>query len=84
MLIAKEHELRQAVKDYDVQLNQVTQSLAEFKSRALNAELKLEETTSNTSRTQELEKEVKEKTLLIRKLRHEGMHSIHIPLSLFH
>lgn len=39
--IAKDHELRQAVKDYESQLVQVTQSLAEFKSRALNAEVRL-------------------------------------------
>ncbi|KAJ7792926.1 hypothetical protein B0H14DRAFT_2928687 [Mycena olivaceomarginata] len=63
---AKDHELRQAVKDYNSQLTQVTQSLAEYKHRALTAE-------TNTSRTQELEKEVKEKTLLIEKLRHEAI-----------
>ncbi|KAF7344534.1 Guanylate kinase [Mycena sanguinolenta] len=70
---AKDHELRQAVKDYNSQLTQVTQSLAEYKHRALTAELQLEETQTNTSRTQELEKEVKEKTLLIEKLRHEAI-----------
>ncbi|KAK0203695.1 hypothetical protein DFS33DRAFT_1261123 [Desarmillaria ectypa] len=70
---AKEHELRQAVKDYDSQLIQVTQSLAEYKHRALTAELALEETRTNTTRTYELEKEVKEKTLLIGKLRHEAV-----------
>ncbi|KAJ7792396.1 hypothetical protein B0H14DRAFT_2931307 [Mycena olivaceomarginata] len=35
---AKDHELRQAVKDYNSQLTQVTQSLAEYKHRALTAE----------------------------------------------
>ncbi|KAJ7634718.1 hypothetical protein FB45DRAFT_743754 [Roridomyces roridus] len=70
---AKDHELRQAVKDYDSQLIQVTQSLAEFKHRALTAELQLEESQTNTSRTQELEKEVKDKSLLIEKLRHEAI-----------
>ncbi|KAF6764189.1 hypothetical protein DFP72DRAFT_416196 [Ephemerocybe angulata] len=68
---AKDHELRQAVKDYDAQLQQVTLSLAEFKHRAHTAELKLEESHSNISRTQELENQVKEKNLLIGKLRHE-------------
>ena len=38
-LIAKDHELKQAVKDHEVQLLQTTQLLAEFKSRALNAEV---------------------------------------------
>ncbi|KAG6854485.1 hypothetical protein C0991_006087 [Blastosporella zonata] len=70
---AKDHELKQAVKDYDSQLTQVTQSLAEFKHRALTAELQLEESHTNVSRTQELEKEVKDKNLLIGKLRHEAV-----------
>jgi hypothetical protein len=93
---AKDHELRQAVKDYDSQLNQATLSLAEFKHRALTAEvifpfyntnaylilhpqLQLEESHTNISRTQELEKEVKEKVLLIGKLRHEGSSSSQCP-----
>ncbi|KAJ7037871.1 hypothetical protein C8F04DRAFT_1327544 [Mycena alexandri] len=70
---AKDHELRQAVKDYNSQLIQVTQSLAEYKHRALTAELQLEDSQTNTSRTQELEKEVKDKTLLVEKLRHEAI-----------
>lgn len=42
----------------------------------------LEETQTNTSRTQELEKEVKEKNLLIGKLRHEGAYlPVHFVLS---
>ncbi|CAA7268242.1 unnamed protein product [Cyclocybe aegerita] len=68
---AKDHELRQAVKDYESQLFQATQSLAEYKSRALTAELQLDESHTNVSRTKELEKEVKEKKVLIDKLRHE-------------
>ncbi|TFK38164.1 hypothetical protein BDQ12DRAFT_684071 [Crucibulum laeve] len=70
---ARDHELRQAVKDYESQLMQVTQSLAEFKHRALTAELQLEESHMNVTRTSELEKEVKEKNLLIGKLRHEAV-----------
>ncbi|KAG6918604.1 hypothetical protein DXG01_013015 [Tephrocybe rancida] len=70
---AKDHELKQAVKDYDSQLIQVTQSLAEFKHRALTAELQMEESHTNSSRTQELEKDVKDKNLLIGKLRHEAV-----------
>ncbi|KAJ3932917.1 MAG: hypothetical protein NXY57DRAFT_1000924 [Lentinula lateritia] len=70
---AKEHELRQAVKDYESQLIQVTQSLAEYKHRALTAETSLEESQTNNSRAQELEKEVKEKTVLVNKLRHEAV-----------
>ncbi|CDO77827.1 hypothetical protein BN946_scf184714.g2 [Trametes cinnabarina] len=70
---AKDHDLKQAVKDYEAQLLQVTQSLAEYKSRALNAELQLEESSTNNTRVQELEKEVKEKGFLIGKLRHEAV-----------
>ncbi|KAJ3892967.1 hypothetical protein GG344DRAFT_64151 [Lentinula edodes] len=54
---AKEHELRQAVKDYESQLIQTS----------------LEESQTNNSRAQELEKEVKEKTVLVNKLRHEAV-----------
>ncbi|TBU23076.1 hypothetical protein BD309DRAFT_1011745 [Dichomitus squalens] len=68
---SKEHDLKQAVKEYERQLLQVTQSLAEFKSRALNAELQLEENSASNSRVQELEKEVKEKSVLVGKLRQE-------------
>ncbi|KAL5499104.1 hypothetical protein ACEPAH_1622 [Sanghuangporus vaninii] len=70
---AKDHELRQAVRDRDSQLVRITQSLAEYKHRAHTAEMQLEDASTNTSRTAELEKEVKEKDLLIRKLRHEAV-----------
>ncbi|KAN0084281.1 hypothetical protein V8E55_007785 [Tylopilus felleus] len=70
---AREHELGQAVKDYKTQLDDVTLSLAEYKRRALDAELLLEENKSDASRTSELEQEVKEKNLLIGKLRHEAV-----------
>ncbi|KAG1846066.1 hypothetical protein DFJ58DRAFT_799716, partial [Suillus subalutaceus] len=70
---SKEHELSQAVKDYRSQLDDVTMSLAEFKRRALDAEAQLDELKINASRTQELEQDVKEKNLLIGKLRHEAV-----------
>ncbi|KAI0754302.1 hypothetical protein C8Q80DRAFT_1094324 [Daedaleopsis nitida] len=70
---SKDHDLKQAVKDFESQLNQVTQSLAEYKSRALNAELQLEESSTNNSRVQVLEKEVKEKSILVGKLRQEAV-----------
>ncbi|TDL22744.1 hypothetical protein BD410DRAFT_821056 [Rickenella mellea] len=71
--LAKDHELHQAIKDHETQLNQITTSLAEYKHRAHTAEVQLEESSTNTHRTAELEQEVKEKTLLINKLRHEGV-----------
>jgi outer membrane murein-binding lipoprotein Lpp len=70
---SKEHELSQAVKDYRSQLDDVAMSLAEFKRRALDAEAKLDELKINASRTQELEQDIKEKNLLIGKLRHEAV-----------
>ncbi|KAH9956216.1 hypothetical protein BC827DRAFT_1364412 [Russula dissimulans] len=70
---AKDHELRQAVGERESQLADVTQSLAEYKHRALQAELRLEENSANNARTQALEQELKEKTLLIGKLRHEAV-----------
>ncbi|KAG2156857.1 uncharacterized protein EDB93DRAFT_1125997 [Suillus bovinus] len=70
---SKEHELSQAVKDYRSQLDDVNMSLTEFKRRALDAEAQLDELKINASRTQELEQDVKEKNLLIGKLRHEAV-----------
>ncbi|KAI0301601.1 hypothetical protein B0F90DRAFT_318651 [Multifurca ochricompacta] len=70
---AKDHELQQAVSEREAQLVNITQSLAEYKHRALQAELQLEENAVNNTRTQALEQEVKEKTLLIGKLRHEAV-----------
>ncbi|KAF8496477.1 hypothetical protein F5888DRAFT_1614651 [Russula emetica] len=70
---AKDHELRQAVNEREAQLVEVTQSLAEYKHRALQAELQLEENSADNARRQALEQEVKEKTLLIGKLRHEAV-----------
>jgi len=70
---AKDHELRQAVSEREAQLVDISQSLAEYKHRALQAELQLEENTTSSARTQALEQEVKEKTLLIGKLRHEAV-----------
>ena len=49
-----------------------TQSLAEYKMRALNAELSLEDSTSSSKRTTELEAELKEKNALIGKMRYDS------------
>lgn len=75
-LPGKEHDLKRAVKDFETRLLDVTQSLAEFKHRALTAEMALEETSTSSSRTQELEKELKDKTILNGKLRQEGLISV--------
>lgn len=72
--------MQQAVDSYEKRLEQVTLSLAEFKHRALTAELQLEETSSNSSRVEELERKLKEKTVLNDKLRHEGKKRSVLPL----
>ncbi|KZT32769.1 hypothetical protein SISSUDRAFT_1072462 [Sistotremastrum suecicum HHB10207 ss-3] len=67
----KELELRRAVEEQESHLNSVTQALAEYKHRALQAELQLEETSSSSSRVKELEDDLKEKNAVIGKLRHQ-------------
>ncbi|KAI6124456.1 hypothetical protein EDD16DRAFT_1857568 [Pisolithus croceorrhizus] len=71
--IAKEHELQRAVKDYKSRLDEITLSLAEYKRRALDAELQLEENKTSSSRSQDLEKELKEKNAIVGKLRHQNV-----------
>ncbi|PFH48705.1 hypothetical protein AMATHDRAFT_149253 [Amanita thiersii Skay4041] len=70
---AKDHELREAVKDLEVKLNRTIDSLAEYKHRALTAESQLDEVRDDTTRVQELEKGVKEKDILLQKLQHEAV-----------
>ncbi|KZV67878.1 hypothetical protein PENSPDRAFT_635152 [Peniophora sp. CONT] len=70
---AKDHELRQAVQGFETKLLSATQSLAEYKHRALQAEMQIEEGATNSSRVSELEKQLKEKGLLIDKLRLEAV-----------
>ncbi|VDC00130.1 unnamed protein product [Peniophora sp. CBMAI 1063] len=70
---AKDHELRQAVQGLESKLLSATQSLAEYKHRALQAEMQIEEGATNSSRVHELEQQLKEKGLLIDKLRLEAV-----------
>ncbi|KAG8983930.1 hypothetical protein FRB90_005648 [Tulasnella sp. 427] len=70
---AKDAEMRSALADYDLQIRQTTLSLAEFKSRALNAEAELSEVNSSAGRLAHVEQELKDKTTLIAKLRHENV-----------
>lgn len=64
--------MRSALADYDLQIRQTTQSLAEFKSRALSAEAELSEINTSAGRLAEVQQELKDKTALIAKLRHES------------
>lgn len=79
LLTAKDAEIRSALADYELQILQTTQSLAEFKSRALSAEAELSEVGSSAGRLAEVEQELKDKAALIAKLRHES--EITVPLS---
>ncbi|KAG8741949.1 hypothetical protein FRC10_002261 [Ceratobasidium sp. 414] len=71
--LAKDMEIRQALAESESSLQHTIKQLAEFKSRALQAEAELAESTHNSDRVATLEKEVKEKNLLIGKLRHEAV-----------
>ncbi|CUA68041.1 GRIP domain-containing protein C119,12 [Schizosaccharomyces pombe 972h-] [Rhizoctonia solani] len=71
--LAKDMEIRQALAESESTLQHTIKQLAEFKSRALQAEAELAESTHNSERVDSLEKEVKEKNLLIGKLRHEAV-----------
>ncbi|QRV75862.1 GRIP domain-containing protein [Ceratobasidium sp. AG-Ba] len=71
--LTKDMEIRQALAESESSLQHTIKQLAEFKSRALQAEAELAESTHNSDRVTSLEKEVKEKNLLIGKLRHEAV-----------
>ncbi|KAG8817130.1 hypothetical protein FRC19_011613 [Serendipita sp. 401] len=58
---------------YTKQIDDLTQLLAEFKSRALSAEVELQTSNSGAHRVEELEREVKEKSVLLAKVRQEAV-----------
>jgi hypothetical protein len=58
---------------YTKQIDELTTALAEYKSRALNAEATLDESQSSTTRVKELEAELKEKSMLLTKVRQEAV-----------
>ncbi|KAF8314968.1 hypothetical protein DL93DRAFT_2036492, partial [Clavulina sp. PMI_390] len=68
----KEREMKQAVGELESQLRHATNLLAEFKHRAYMAEA-FSSSSSNADQVAALEKDVKEKTILIGKLRHEAV-----------
>lgn len=80
----KVHNLEAVLADFssakDVEMNEVEkrlddtlQTLAEWKAKALSAQAELEESRMGMGHVAELERQVKEKHLLIGKLRHEGL-----------
>jgi len=69
----KDQELRETLGDLHSQLQCTSKSLAEFKQRAMAAEAKLAAVHSDSEKSSALQQEVKEKNLLIGKLRHEAV-----------
>ncbi|OJJ98172.1 hypothetical protein ASPACDRAFT_121837 [Aspergillus aculeatus ATCC 16872] len=70
---ARKQELRELVENSDAQLEELKQSLQEATKKALDAEKSLQNAQSELERVRPFEKEVKEKNLLIGKLRHEAV-----------
>ncbi|KAL6714927.1 hypothetical protein ACLMJK_007187 [Lecanora helva] len=70
---ARRRELRELVENSQVQLESVSSKLQEVESRAAEASSSLEKTKQELERALPFEKEVKEKNLLIGKLRHEAV-----------
>ncbi|RHZ47459.1 hypothetical protein Glove_579g13 [Diversispora epigaea] len=70
---AKQSEIREAVEGIQRRLATTAKELSEFKERALLAEEQLTQSKEEAGRTSLYEKEIKEKNLLIGKLRHEAV-----------
>lgn len=71
--VARKQELRELVENSDAQLEELKQSLQEATKKALDAEKSLQDAQGELERVRPFEKEVKEKNLLIGKLRHEAV-----------
>ncbi|GAA5825702.1 hypothetical protein JCM11251_000342 [Rhodosporidiobolus azoricus] len=70
---AKDRELQALLGDLQDQLHDTTKELATYRSRASEAEARLATAQNDSERVLALSKEVKEKNLLIGKLRHEAV-----------
>ncbi|KAL4982086.1 hypothetical protein BDW68DRAFT_171431 [Aspergillus falconensis] len=70
---ARKQELRDLVESSDTQLEELKQSLNEAKSRESEAKKSLQDLQQELERVRPFEKEVREKNLLIGKLRHEAV-----------
>ncbi|PGH17026.1 guanylate kinase [Helicocarpus griseus UAMH5409] len=70
---ARKQELREIVESSDAQLEEQRKKLQEAEKRATEASAKLEEVEAELKRALPFEKEVREKNLLIGKLRHEAV-----------
>ncbi|ORX51542.1 hypothetical protein DM01DRAFT_266050 [Hesseltinella vesiculosa] len=70
---SKDAEVQAAVEHIERQLDHAKKSWTEYEQRATIAESTLEKFQQDMAKTQQYEREVKEKTLLIGKLRHEAI-----------
>lgn len=70
---ARKHELRELVESSDAQLEELRRSLREAQQRASDADAGIHAAREELERVRPFEKEVKEKNLLIGKLRHEAV-----------
>ncbi|KAJ5129216.1 uncharacterized protein N7515_005255 [Penicillium bovifimosum] len=71
--LARKQELRELVESSDAQLEDLRRSLREAQKQAADAENGLRSAQEEIERVRPFEKEVKEKNLLIGKLRHEAV-----------
>lgn len=72
-VLARKHELRELVESSDAQLEELRQSFRDAEKRASEADKSLQDAQEELERVRPFEKEVKEKNLLIGKLRHEAV-----------
>ncbi|KAH8693091.1 putative Golgi matrix protein [Talaromyces proteolyticus] len=70
---ARKQELRELVQSSDAQLEELRTSVGAAEERAIKADTELEQARTELSRLLPFEKDVKEKNLLIGKLRHEAV-----------
>lgn len=73
-------ELREIIDNMQGSIDKLTTEAQTMKQRATEAEAELKTTKENLDKFQQFEKEVKEKNLLIGKLRHEGVYLTESPL----
>ena len=71
--VARKHELRELVENSQMQVESLTRKLQEVGRRAAEAVSSLESTKQELERASPFEAEVKEKNLLIGKLRHQAV-----------
>lgn len=70
---AKDREVRDTVQGLDGQLRQATEQIQALRERAMVAEQKLTQANDDAEKVLQLQKEVKEKNILIGKVRHEAV-----------